>query len=343
MANEAALDLSGVIPLTRADDDASRDVGRSEAAADAVPRLVNADCLRPNPRQPRRRFDDKALWDLANSLKEKGILQPILVRPSPARDGMLEIVAGERRWHAARLAGLDQVPVVVRDVPDGEALELSLVENIQRQDLSPLETAQAYRRLSEEFGHKPAALARVVSKSRSHVANMLRLLDLPSAVQRMLDDGDLSAGHARALLGAEDADGLARRVVAQGLSVRQTERLVHRQTPRRADAPGLSPAKLQEVAALEEKLSAALGLQVSIAAKGAGGALTIRYDSWEQLKEVLLRLLTARDAESEPLSEEEAVETAERDDIAYNSDAYGPAPVRETQRELADRFGLSFP
>ena len=301
MANEAALDLSGVIPLTRADDigrpeppvgdDGAGDVRPSEldsehqteAAVDAVPRLVNADCLRPNPRQPRRRFDDQALGDLANSLKEKGILQPILVRPSPARDGMLEIVAGERRWHAARLAGLDQVPVVVRDVPDREALELSLVENLQRQDLSPLDTAEAYRRLTEEFEYGPADLARVVSKSRSHVANTLRLLDLPSAIQRLLDDGDLTAGHARALLGAVDADSLARRVVAQGLSVRQTERLVQRTHPRRANAAGGGTAKLQEVADLEQKLSTALGLQVSISAKGAGGALTIRFDNWDQI------------------------------------------------------------
>jgi ParB family chromosome partitioning protein len=250
--------------------------------------------LEPSPLQPRRHFDEREIQALAESIRTNGILQPILVRRHPSKPDFHEIVAGERRWRAAQLAELHEVPVVERELSDRDVLELALVENVQRHDLSPLEEAEGYHRLIEEFGRSQEDLARQVGKSRAHVANTLRLLKLPDAVKALLLDGRLSAGHARALLPAPNAVALAERVVAQGLSVRQTEALVaggstgsraHRTT---ASEP--APAKDADTRAVERELARLLGLQVDIAHGGAGGSLTIRYRTLEQLDEVIRRL-----------------------------------------------------
>ncbi len=239
--------------------------------------------LRPSPVQPRRRFAESELAALAASIAAKGVLQPLLVRPSGEQ---LEIVAGERRWRAAQRAGLHQVPVVVRELGDGEALELALVENLQRADLSPLEEAEALRRLVAEFGYRQETLADALGRSRSHVANTLRLLGLPESVRAMLEDGSLSAGHARALLGAADPQRLALEIVARGLNVRQTEALVRRAARGRVPRP-VDP----NLAALERDLAQRLGLAVAIRRSGSGGTLTLRYTRPEQLDRILRRLV----------------------------------------------------
>ena len=219
------------------------------------------------------------------------MLQPLLVRPIDEEEAAFELVAGERRWRAAQRAGLHQVPVLVRALADAEALEIALVENLQREDLSPLEEAEAYSRLTREFGRSQAGLAEAVGKSRSHVANTLRLLALPEAVRRRLEEGALSAGHARALLGAADPTALAAEIIRRGLNVRMTERLVQGRTARpKATA---RQARDADTAALERELSNALGLRVTIAGKPRGGALTLHYASLDQLDRVLA-LLRAR-------------------------------------------------
>ena len=219
------------------------------------------------------------------------MLQPLLVRPVEDEEAAFELVAGERRWRAAQRAGLHQVPVLVRALGDLEALEIALIENLQREDLSALEEAEAYRRLMQEFGRTQAALAEVVGKSRSHVANTLRLLGLPEPVRRRLEDGALSAGHARALLAAEDPVALAAEIIRRGLNVRMTERLVQHRTGRKR--PGARLARDADTAALERDLSSALGLRVTIASKPRGGALTLHYRDLDQLDR-LLALLRAR-------------------------------------------------
>jgi len=252
--------------------------------------------IRPGPLQPRRNFDGVALEALVESVREKGILQPLLVRRVAGEAESFEIIAGERRWRAAQLANLHEVPVVVRDMVDSEALEVALVENIQRQDLTPLEEAQGYQRLINEFDHSQGDLGRAVGKSRSHVANMLRLLKLPETVKRLVDDGSLSAGHARALLGCDDPVALARKVVRRGLNVRQTERLVTK-----IQSQGAVPAgevlgnqevlaKDADTLALEHDLSGLLGLKVVISLKGEAGDITIHFEALEQLDDVLNRL-----------------------------------------------------
>lgn len=249
--------------------------------------------LHPNPRQPRQRFDDKAVAELADSIKTNGILQPILVRRHPERGGEFEIVAGERRWRAAQLARLHEVPVVIRDIDDGTALEMALVENIQRQDLNALEEAEAYRRLMDEFGHSQEKLGAAVGKSRSHVANTLRLLALPEEVKTLLSDGSLTAGHARALLGARDPLALARKIVAEGMSVRQAESLAGAEKPASGKAKrkgATAPAKDADTAALEQDLATMLGLKVTIDARGDGGRLSFHYTTLEQLDDLLRRL-----------------------------------------------------
>lgn len=252
--------------------------------------------LRPGPVQPRRNFDDEALQALVQSVREKGVLQPLLVRRAAGGAASYEIIAGERRWRAAQLAKLHEVPVVVREMDDAEALEAALVENIQRQDLGPLEEAEGYRRLIDEFAHSQGELARAVGKSRPHVANMLRLLGLPEQVKQMVDDGALSAGHARALLGSDDPVGLARNVVRRGLNVRQTEKLVARARARgRATAAGRSgnqgkSAKDADTLALEKTLCARLGLKVTITLAGEAGDITIHFDALDQLDDVINRL-----------------------------------------------------
>lgn len=251
-------------------------------------RTVPVELLRPGRQQPRQHVDEDALQELAQSLREKGMLQPILVRRCPDDSQMFEIVAGERRWRAAQLAGLHQVPVIVREFNDAEALEIALVENLQRQDLNPLEEAQGYRRLLDEYGHSQEDLARLLGKSRSHVANMVRLLALPEPVRQMLEQGALTAGHARALLASEDPEALARAVVDNGLNVRRTEDLVRRGRPRAAR--GQATTKDANTQALERDLSTVLGLKVEIRFRGRGGALVLHYQSLEQLDDILHRL-----------------------------------------------------
>jgi len=269
-------------------------LGEEEApAAELATHRVRVDLLHPGRYQPRHKFDPAAIEALSQSIREKGVLQPLLVRHDPSRAGEYEIIAGERRWRAAQMAQLHEVPVVVREIDDREALEIALVENLQRQDLSPLEEAEAYRRLLEEFSHTQDAVAQAVGKSRSHVANTLRLLDLPLPVKRLLDEGMLTAGHARALLTATDPAALAGEVVRRGLNVRQTERLAKRgptkPRPRRLPAES-SDGKDADTRALERDLSAVLGLVVSVDPAGSGGTITIRYQSLEQLDDVLRRL-----------------------------------------------------
>jgi ParB family chromosome partitioning protein len=241
--------------------------------------------------QPRRRFDDEAIAELSASIKTRGILQPILVRPIGA--DRYEIVAGERRWRAAQKAGLHDVPVLIQPLPDDAAAEIALIENLQRQDLSPLEEAQGYQRLIDEFGHSHGALGDTIGKSRSHVANTLRLLGLPEPVKGLLDDGKLSAGHARALLTAADPVALAREVVAKGLSVRATEQLAAKSKqgvrPGAAGA-GPKPGKSADLLSLERDLTSRLGLTVGIETEGKGGRVTIAYKSMEQLDDLLVRL-----------------------------------------------------
>ena len=259
-------------------------------AMDPAPqRRVPIELIRPGAFQPRRRFVEAELDALAQSIREKGIIQPLLVRPLAGEEAAFELIAGERRWRAAQRVGMHEVPVIVRPLADSEALEIALVENLQREDLSPLEEADAYRRLTDEFGRTQTALAEAVGKSRSHVANTLRLLSLPASVHRRLDDGELSAGHARALLAAPDPAALAAEVVRRGLNVRATERLLQRRStaqppkPRRRDADTL---------ALERDLAARLGLRVTVEPRQRGGSLTLHYTNLDQLDRVL-RLLRA--------------------------------------------------
>jgi ParB family chromosome partitioning protein len=256
-----------------------------EAAADpATQRQVPIELIRPGAFQPRRRFAEAELDALAQSIREKGILQPLLVRPLAGEEAAFELVAGERRWRAAQRVGVHEVPVIVRPLADSEALEIALVENIQREDLAPLEEAEAYSRLMEEFGRTQASLAEAVGKSRSHVANTLRLLSLPAPVRRRLDEGELSAGHARALLAATDPVALAAEVVRRGLNVRATERLVQRRAEMPRPTRRLRDA---DTVALERDLGALLGLRVTLEPKKRGGALTLHYASLDQLDRVL--------------------------------------------------------
>jgi len=248
--------------------------------------------------QPRTQFDEGTLTELAESIEKNGIMQPIIVRAVTA--GRYEIVAGERRWRAAKIAGLQSVPVIVRDITDKQALELALVENIQRQDLSPLEESAGYQRLIEEFEYTQEELASVVGKSRSHIANLLRLLGLPDEVKTMLDKGDLTMGHARALLNAPDPVALAREIVKRGLNVRQAEAVSRevqgheKRTVTRAgsgNAPYRAPVnKDPDILALEESLSENMGLRVSINDRGQSGEIIVAYDNLSQLDVILRKL-----------------------------------------------------
>jgi len=251
-------------------------------------REVAIELVRPGAFQPRRRFDDAELEALAQSVREKGVLQPLLVRPVAEENAAFELVAGERRWRAAQRAGLHRVPVLVRGLSDTEALEVALIENLQREDLTALEEAEAYRRLIDQLGRTQASVADAVGKSRSHVANMLRLLNLPETVRQRLEEGALTAGHARALLGASDPVTLAAEIIRRGLNVRMTEKLVqHRGAPRRM-AP--RQARDADIAALEHDLGNVLGFKVSITTKKRGGALTLHYRDFDQLDRILALL-----------------------------------------------------
>ncbi len=251
--------------------------------------IVPIEFLRPSPLQPRRRFAEEELDGLARSIREKGLLQPLLVRQVPDGTPGYEIVAGERRWRAAQRAGLHELPVQVRTLADREVLELALVENLQRADLGPLEEARAYRRLIDEFGHDPEEIGAALGRSRSHIANTLRLLALPEPVAALLEEGRLSAGHARALLGAADPVGLAGEVVRRELSVRETEALV-RASAERAARQRASRRRDPNLVAAEQRLSLRLGLPVAIQPAAKGGRLSIRYSSLDQLDALLRRL-----------------------------------------------------
>ena len=251
--------------------------------------------IRPLPGQPRRHFDENAISELADSIGLRGLLQPIIVRRAPDGDGY-QLVAGERRWRAAQRAGLHQIPALVRELDDAATYEIALVENIQRQDLNAIEEAGAYRRLIDDFGHNQEALAKLVGKSRSHVANLMRLLDLPDTVQTLVGDGSLAMGHARALIGAADAEAIARRVVKEGLSVRAVEALVRedkgggRKEPleyKSMDGVGRDP----DIVAVERHLSELLGIGVAIQYAGGGkGNLTLKFASLDQLDMICQRL-----------------------------------------------------
>jgi ParB family transcriptional regulator, chromosome partitioning protein len=252
-----------------------------------VARLAIAD-IAANPSQPRRNFDPAAMDDLVASVRAHGVLQPILVRP--VATGRYEIISGERRWRAAQAAGLHEIPAVVRPLDDRMAFEIALIENIQRSDLNAIEEARSYQRLIDEFGHTQQALGSIVGKSRSHVTNLLRLLDLPDSVQALVESGALAMGHARALIGAADPLALARQVVAEGLSVRAIEALVAGKAPprpRHALAPVNAPSAANDanVDALEIQLAESLGMPValSVAPGASSGSLTVRFASLDQL------------------------------------------------------------
>jgi ParB family chromosome partitioning protein len=292
------------------DDVSKRRLGRGLAAligemdqplpVDSEKPSVNADRLTPiefvsrNPRNPRRFFDDSELHDLASSIRQHGIVQPIVVRTLSINH--YEIIAGERRWRAAQLAGLIEIPVIIRDVDDKTALEIAIVENVQRSDLNPLEEALGYEQLIAEYGYTQNDLGEIIGKSRSHVANSLRLLKLPEPVREFLAAGTLSAGHARALVPTSDPTALARTIVSKGMSVRDAEKLAQnaikaQSEPQRASAP--RDQKDSDTLALERTLSDALGLDVTINHKANGGQIRIAYKSLEQLEEIC-RLLERR-------------------------------------------------
>ena len=266
--------------------------GARVIAGPGTPRAVPIEAIRPSPFQPRRRFAEAELDGLVQSIREKGVIQPLLVRPvegegsEPGTD--FELVAGERRWRAAQRAGLHEVPVVIRPFGDSEVLEIALVENLQREDLTPLEEAEAYSRLMHEFGRSQAEVAETIGKSRSHVANTLRLLALPSTVKQQLEEKALTAGHARALLAAPDPAALAGEVVRRGLNVRATEMLVRRRVAR--PEPRERRPRDADTLALEREIGAALGLRVTLMPKGRGGALTLHYASLDQLDRILALL-----------------------------------------------------
>jgi ParB family transcriptional regulator, chromosome partitioning protein len=253
--------------------------------------------LRPNPKNPRKNFAEAELEDLANSIREKGVIQPILVRD--VRPDSYEIIAGERRWRAAQRASLHDVPIIVIEAGDKEALEIAIIENVQRTDLNALEEARGYQQLAAEFGYSHPDLAKVIGKSRSHVANTLRLLKLPETVQRMLIDGQISAGHARALLTVADADRMAKLIVAQGLTVRDIEKVAQSEaqkripeTKQRASGKRGTREKDADTRALEKALADVLGLIVTIEHRGESGEVRIRYKSLEQLDALCRRLKT---------------------------------------------------
>ena len=243
--------------------------------------------LKPSPSQPRRLFDKNSINELAESIKSKGLVQPILVRPSPTESGEYEIIAGERRWRAAQIAQLHEVPAVIRHLDDVEALEIAIIENVQRSDLSPIEEAAGYKRLIENHGHTQEALSEIVGKSRSHIANIVRLLGLPQSIQDMISEGKISSGHARAIMNSAFPEQLAEKIVNENLSVRAAEDLVKQRKT------GVKKVKLKDpdTIDLENNLTARLGLNVLIDHKGnKGGSIKIEYKTLEQLELVTAKL-----------------------------------------------------
>ncbi|MEO6256377.1 MAG: ParB/RepB/Spo0J family partition protein [Sphingomicrobium sp.] len=268
-------------------DDSTRPGGAAPAESRGGVREIEIGRIRPNPNQPRLQFDDESIEELAASIGERGVLQPILLRPQ--EDGF-EIIAGERRWRAAQRARLHTIPAIVRDVDDAGTAEIALIENIQREDLNAIEEAEGYRQLIDQHGHSQDDIGRLVHKSRSHIANLLRLLDLPPFVRDSLIHGEISMGHARAVASAPDPESLAREVIAKGLSVRQAEARA-RHEKKLAGEPG--PVKLRgdaDLEALERQLGDMLGLRVKVANHGSAGTVTLHYNSLDQLDMVCQRL-----------------------------------------------------
>ncbi|HEX3632106.1 MAG TPA: ParB/RepB/Spo0J family partition protein [Casimicrobiaceae bacterium] len=271
------------------------DVGtESSAERPRGQRRVPTSSLRPNARNPRRIFSDAELDELTASLRERGMIQPIVARPVRGASDAYEIIAGERRWRAAQRAGLHEVPAVIVEATDEESLQLAIIENVQRADLNPLEEAEGYRALIRDFSHSQDDVARMVGKSRSHVANMLRLQTLPDRVKEHIQSGRLSAGHARALVGHHDAERLAEEIVARGLNVRQVEEIAREKAGRAGKSPAKartsSAHKSADTLAMEKRLSDKLGLVVSIDHRGEGGVVSIRYRNLDQLDDLARRL-----------------------------------------------------
>jgi ParB family chromosome partitioning protein len=269
------------------------DVG-VEARSPEAPRAhrrVPIEYLKPNPRNPRRNFAEEELEGLAASIRERGIIQPVVVRANPHEQDRYEIIAGERRWRAAQRAGLHEIPIVPLQASDSEALELAIIENVQRTDLNPLEEAAGYQSLAMQYGHSQEVLAKIVGKSRSHVSNTMRLLKLPDAVKAYIEAGQISAGAARMLIGVDDPERMAREIIERGLNVRQVEALAkERARAPRSRSKSRRDAKSADTLALERRLTDALGLTVTFAERGAAGVLQIHYRSLDQLDEVLRRL-----------------------------------------------------
>ena len=277
-------------------DDAVRQKSPDEAAAATSAtgvREIEIGRIRPNSGQPRTRFDDGALAELAESISDRGVLQPILVRPT---EGGYELVAGERRWRAAQRAGLHSIPAIVRELDDSASAEIALIENVQRADLNPIEEAEGYRQLIKRHGHTQDGLSKIVSKSRSHVANLLRLLSLPEGVKNALMRGDINMGHARAIASVPDPDALLPEILGKGLSVRQTEALAQKAKTApmhpiaRAAATREQRRLDADAAALERQLGDLLGLKVKVSHDGARGTVTLHYSNLDQLDMICQRL-----------------------------------------------------
>lgn len=281
-----------------AEDYAQLDVKRAPAAAapaapaaPGAPSKISIELLAPGPYQPRRNFTPIMLQELAESIKEKGMIQPILVRRDPAKAGQYQIVAGERRWRAAQLAGLHEVPVIVREMSDAEMAEIAIVENIQREDLTMLEEAHAYQQLITDFGHRQEDVAKMVGKSRAYIANTMRLLKLPPEAQSRIDDGLLTAGKARLLLSVGDDDAhIFNLILSDETTVRDAEQIVQQHRAKTGAKPAKGKLRDANTVALEKMVATALGLSVSIAGRGQKGSLTIRYQNLDQLDDLLKKL-----------------------------------------------------
>ncbi len=278
--------------------EAKTDYAQLDSEGNARPsKTVAIDLLSPLPFQPRRYFNTEALEELASSIREKGVLQPIMVRRHPVEAGQYQIIAGERRWRASSIAGLHEVPIIIRDFNDSEALEVALIENVQRQDLNIIEEAEGYDRLVNEYNHTQEDVARLVGKSRVHVANTLRLLRLPENLRQHLRSGELTAGHARAILAAGEDEDLIERILSSGMSVREAEQQAQQIKLKKAiEKPG-EKVKLRDanIVALENELSQTLGLKVSITGRGSAGTLTIKYQTLDQFDDLLHRLVGKRE------------------------------------------------
>jgi ParB family transcriptional regulator, chromosome partitioning protein len=297
MAEEAARSIENRPRLGRGLAALLGDVGEEASSAERAraQRKTPIEFLRPNPRNPRKNFDEAELEELSASIKERGVIQPVLVRAIPRVADAYEIVAGERRWRAAQRAGLHEIPILVIEAGDREALELAIVENVQRTDLNALEEANGYAQLSADYNYSHSDIARIIGKSRSHIANTLRLLKLPDFARSLLASGQISAGHGRALLAVADPDATARSILAEGLTVRDVERLGRErepeESPAASGAPLRAPAKVDaDTKALEHSLSVALGTIVSIRHRGESGEIRIKFHDFEQLDDFCRRL-----------------------------------------------------